>query len=209
MLIHYRPFKPAELSIGSHVSSTVYLANHCRKYRRPIIANANRARVNRDIRAKEVRVVEPDGNHQVVDLDRALEIAHNHHLDLVEVAPGARPPVCKVIDYGKYRYEQQKKAKEQKKKSQTVKLKELRFRPNTDTHDFNFKTRHAREFLEDNNKVKAWVQFRGRDIVHKDRGHDLLKRFIQELEDIAKVDQPPKMEGRRMTVILSPEKKKK
>ncbi len=111
------------------------------------------------------------------------------------------------MDYGKYRYEQQKKAKEQKKKSQTVKLKELRFRPNTDTHDFNFKTRHAREFLEDNNKVKAWVQFRGRDIVHKDRGRDLLERFMDELEDISKVDQPPQMEGRRMTVILSPDKK--
>lgn len=126
----------------------------------------------------------------------------------MEVAPSADPPVCKIIDYGKYRYEQQKKAKEQKKKSQTVKLKELRFRPNTDTHDFNFKTRHAREFLEDNNKVKAWVQFRGRDIVHKDRGRDLLERFIEELEDVGKVDQPPKMEGRRMTVILSPEKSK-
>lgn len=152
-------------------------------------------------------MVQPDGDHQVVGIDRALEIAREHNLDLVEVAPSADPPVCKIMDYGKYRYEQQKKAKEQKKKSQTVKLKELRFRPNTDTHDFNFKTRHAREFLEDNNKVKAWVQFRGRDIVHKDRGRDLLERFMDELEDISKVDQPPQMEGRRMTVILSPDKK--
>jgi translation initiation factor IF-3 len=176
------------------------------RQRRSTIANDSRARANQDIRADKVRVVQPDGDHQVVDIDRALEIAREHNLDLVEVAPSADPPVCKIIDYGKYRYEQQKKAKEQKKKSQTVKLKELRFRPNTDTHDFNFKTRHAREFLEDNNKVKAWVQFRGRDIVHKDRGRDLLERFIEELEDISKVDQPPQMEGRRMTLILSPDK---
>lgn len=141
-----------------------------------------------------------------MDRESALDLAFEHGLDLVEVAPNADPPVCKIIDHGKYRYEQQKKRKEQKKKSQTVELKELRFRPNTDTHDFNFKTRHAREFLEDNNKVKAWVQFRGRDIVHKDRGRDLLERFIDELEDIAKVDQSPQMEGRRMTVILSPDK---
>lgn len=153
-----------------------------------------------------MRVVKPEGGHEILGREEALDLAFDHGLDLVEVAPDADPPVCKIIDYGKYRYEQQKKRKEQKKKSQTVELKELRFRPNTDTHDFNFKTRHAREFLENNNKVKAWVQFRGRDIVHKDRGLDLLERFIEELEDIAKVDQKPQMEGRRMTVILSPDK---
>ena len=119
----------------------------------------------------------------------------------------AKPPVCKIIDYGKFRYEQQKKEKEARKKSSTVQLKEVRFRPHTDTHDFDFKTRHAREFLSEGNKVKAWVQFRGRDIIYKEQGIDLLQRFINELKDVAKVDQPPRLEGRRMTTILAPSKK--
>lgn len=154
-----------------------------------------------------MRVVQPDGEHGVVDIDEALKRARDFQLDLVEIAPTAKPPVCKIIDYGKYRYEQQKKEKEQRKKSQNVQLKEIRFRPHTDTHDFEFKTRHARGFLEDGNKVKAWVQFRGRDIIYKDQGMDLLRRFIEELQDLAKIDQPPRMEGRRMTTILAPDKK--
>lgn len=154
-----------------------------------------------------MRVVQPDGEHEVVEIDEALKRAQDFQLDLVEIAPTAKPPVCKIIDYGKFRYEQQKKEKEARKKSQTVQLKEVRFRPHTDTHDFDFKTRHARGFLEDGNKVKAWVQFRGRDIIYKDQGMDLLRRFIEELQDIAKIDQPPKMEGRRMTTILAPDKK--
>jgi len=127
----------------------------------------------------------------------------------VEISPKAVPPIAKIIDYGKYRYEQQKKEKEAKKKQHTVTLKEIRFRPHTDTHDFDFKTKHAREFLEQGNKVKAWVQFRGRDIIYKEAGSDILNRFIKELEEISKVDQSPKMEGRRMTIMLSPAKKKK
>jgi len=143
----------------------------------------------------------------VVDIDEALRRAREFGLDLVEIAPMAKPPVVKIIDYGKYRYEQQKKEKEARKKSQTVQLKEVRFRPHTDKHDFDFKTRHAREFLAEGNKVKAWMQFRGRDIIYKDQGMDLLRRFIEELQDVAKIDQPPKMEGRRMTTILAPDKK--
>ncbi len=154
-----------------------------------------------------MRVVEPDGDHGVYDLETALDKAREHELDLVEIAPGAKPPVCKVIDYGKYRYEQQKKLKEQRKKAHQMQMKELRFRPRTDDHDFEFKTRHARGFLEDGNKVRAYVQFRGRDIIYKDQGMDLLRRFIVELQDLAKIDQPPKMEGRRMTTVLSPHKK--
>ena len=127
---------------------------------------------------------------------------------MVEVSPNAKPPVCKIIDYGKYRYEQQKREKEAKKKQHTVTLKEIRFRPGTDDHDFAFKVKHAREFLEKGNKVKAWVQFRGRDIVYKNRGFDLLGRFIEELSDISKVDVKPKMEGRRMFLMLSPQKNK-
>ena len=140
-------------------------------------------------------------------MDEALRRAREFQLDLVEIAPTAKPPVCKIIDYGKFRYEQQKKEKEARKKSQNVQLKEVRFRPHTDTHDFEFKTRHARGFLEDGNMVKAWVQFRGRDIIYKDQGMDLLRRFIEELQDIAKIDQPPRMEGRRMTTILAPQRK--
>ncbi len=174
---------------------------------RPIATRADRVRVNEDIRADEVRVVEPDGEHGVYPLDDALDRAREYDLDLVEIAPGAEPPVCKVIDYSKYRYEQQKKAKEQRKKAHQMQMKELRFRPRTDDHDFEFKTRHARGFLEDGNKVRAYVQFRGRDIIYKDQGMDLLRRFIEELQDLAKIDQPPKMEGRRMTTVISPHKK--
>ncbi len=151
-----------------------------------------------------MRVVEPEGEHEVLALDDALERAREFELDLVEIAPDARPPVCKIIDYGKYRYEQQKKEKMQRKRSKAMQMKEIRFRPRTDTHDFNFKTNHARGFLEDGNKVKAYVQFRGRDIIYKDQGMDILRRFIGELQDLAKIDQPPKMEGRRMVTVLAP-----
>lgn len=154
-----------------------------------------------------MRVVEPDGEHDVYPLEDALDKARQYDLDLVEIAPGAQPPVCKVIDYGKYRYKKQKKEKERRKKAHSMQMKELRFRPRTDDHDFNFKTNHARGFLEDGNKVKAYVQFRGRDIIYKDQGMDLLRRFIEELQELAKIDQPPKMEGRRMITILAPHKK--
>ncbi len=135
-------------------------------------------------------------------------MADDQDLDLVEISPGADPPVCKIMDYGKYRYIQQKKEKESRKKSHVVELKEIRFRPHTDTHDFDFKTRHARKFLLHGDKVRAYVQFRGRDIIYKDHGMDLLGRFLEELADVAKIDQEPRMEGRRMTTILTPLKKK-
>ena len=135
-------------------------------------------------------------------------MAEKAQLDLVEISPGAEPPVCKIMDYGKYRYEQQKKEKEARKNTHQVELKEIRFRPHTDTHDFDFKTKHAERFLKEGNKVRAYVQFRGRDIIYKDHGMELLARFIEQLSDLAKIDQEPKMEGRRMTTILSPLKKK-
>lgn len=135
-------------------------------------------------------------------------MADDQNLDLVEISPGADPPVCKIMDYGKFRYIQQKKEKESRKKSHVVELKEIRFRPHTDTHDFDFKTRHARKFLMHGDKVRAYVQFRGRDIIYKDHGMDLLGRFLEELSDVAKIDQAPRMEGRRMTTILTPLKKK-
>ena len=153
-------------------------------------------------------MVDPKGNHGIYPTEVALQMADEQDLDLVEISPHAEPPVVKIMDYGKYKYEQQKKEKEARKKQHTVELKEIRFRPHTDTHDFNFKTKHAKGFLEAGHKVKAYVQFRGRDIIYKDHGMEILARFITELEDLAKIDQAPKMEGRRMTTILSPHKKK-
>ena len=155
-----------------------------------------------------MRVVDPQGQHGVYTREEALEMAVQQDLDLVEIAPDADPPVCKIMDYGKYLYEQKKKDKEARKRQHHTQLKEVRFRPRTDTHDFDFKTKHAREFLEEGNKVRAYVQFRGRDIIYKEQGMKVLVRFIQELEDVSKVDQPPRMEGRRMTTILTPVKTK-
>jgi len=135
-----------------------------------------------------------------------LEIAEQHELDLVEVAPNASPPVCKIIDFGKFMYEKKKKEKEAKKKQHTVQVKELRFRPQTDDHDLEFKTRHAREFLEDGDKVKATVQFRGRDMLYTEQGEELLKNLAEELKDVGSVESAPAMEGRRMIMIISPSK---
>lgn len=122
------------------------------------------------------------------------------------MAPNATPPVCKVIDFGKFMYEKKKKEKEAKKKQHTIQVKELRFRPQTDDHDLEFKTRHAREFLEDGDKVKATVQFRGRDMLYTDQGKELLNNLAEELSDVSKIESNPAMEGRRMIMILSPEK---
>lgn len=152
-------------------------------------------------------MIKPDEEHEIVELERAIEIAESFGLDLVEVAPKARPPVCKIIDFGKFMYEKKKKEKEAKKKQHTVQVKELRFRPNTDDHDLEFKTRHAREFLESGDKVKATVQFRGRDMLYTEKGEELLKSLAEELDDISEVESLPNMEGRRMIMMLSPAKK--
>lgn len=149
-------------------------------------------------------MVPPDEDHKVVSLDEALDIAASYNLDLVEVAPKANPPVCKVLDFGKYMYKQKKKAKEAKKKQHTVQIKELRFSPNTEEHDLKFKTRHARGFLEDGNKVKATVQFRGRGMLYTERGEDLLYDLAEELDDIGEIESKPNMEGRRMIMMLEP-----
>jgi translation initiation factor IF-3 len=141
-----------------------------------------------------------------VPLERALEVAEQFKLDLGEVAPNAKPPVCKIIDFGKFMYEKKKKEKEAKKKQHTIQVKELRFRPQTDDHDLEFKTRHAREFLEGGDKVKATVQFRGRDMLYTEQGKELLQNLAEELEDVSKIESNPAMEGRRMIMILAPEK---
>ena len=165
--------------------------------------------MNQRIRASEVRVIGEEGNLGVFDVDTAIKMAEEEGLDLVEISPKANPPVCRIIDYSKFKYEQKKKQKEIKQKAQKTVVKEIRFGPNTDDHDFNFKLKHAENFLKDGAKVKAYVHFVGRTIVFKERGELLLLRFAQSLEDLAKVDQMPKLEGKRMTVMLSPKNSKK
>ena len=162
--------------------------------------------MNNEIRASEVRLIRPDEEHEIVSVEKALQIAESFNMDLVEVAPNAKPPVCKVIDFGKFMYEKKKKEKEAKKKQHTIQVKELRFRPTTDDHDLEFKTRHAREFLEDGDKVKATVQFRGRDMLYTEQGEELLNNLAEELDDVSKIESKPTMEGRRMIMILSPSK---
>jgi len=166
-------------------------------------------RINDKIRAPKVRVVGENVNVGVYSIDEAIQMAKDMSLDLVEISPKADPPVCKIIDYSKFKYEQKKKQKEIKARAQKTVVKEIRFGPNTDDHDFNFKTKHALNFLKDGAKVKAYVHFVGRTIVFKDRGEILLLRFIQELEDYGKIEQMPRLEGKRMTVILSPKGKQK
>jgi translation initiation factor IF-3 len=155
-------------------------------------------------------VIDLDGKQLGVFLiEDALRLASGKDSDLVEIAPHAKPPVCKVIDYGKFRYEQQKRDKLQKKNQTVSILKEIRFHPNTDVHDFEFKTKHAMNFLEDGNKVKATVQFKGREMAYKELGEDLLNRFIEKLEEYSRVEVPIKMEGRNMSVLVVPIVKKK
>ena len=154
-----------------------------------------------------MRVVGDNVDPSVMSIHAAMAIATEMDLDLVEISPKADPPVCKVIDYKKFLYAQKKKQKEIKAKQAKVVVKEIRFGPNTDDHDFQFKLKHARKFLEDGAKVKAYVFFRGRTIVFKERGEILLLRFATELEDIGTVEQMPKLEGKRMTIMFNPKKK--
>ncbi|MDC1067642.1 translation initiation factor IF-3 [Candidatus Kapabacteria bacterium] len=166
-------------------------------------------KTNHEIRGKEFRVIGPDSEMLgVMSKGQAIAKATEFGMDLIEIAPQAEPPVCKIMDYGKYIYEQQKKEKIQKKNQHKQQLKEIRFKPRTDTHDFNFKTNHAKDFLEEGNKVKGTVMFRGREITHKEIGMELLDKFIIALAEVSKVDNPMRMEGRNLTVILSPTKKK-
>ena len=166
-------------------------------------------KINRYIRANEVRVVGENIEPKVYPLEEALRIADDMELDLVEISPNANPPVCKIVDFQKFLYELKKKQKEQKAKTVKVVVKEIRFGPNTDDHDYNFKLNHAKKFLEEGSKVKAYVFFKGRTILFKDKGEILLLRFAQDLEELAKVEQLPKLEGKRMIMMLAPKPKKK
>ncbi len=172
---------------------------------RNLRSKGRRTRINAEINAKEVRVVDDEGKMLgVMRINKALFLAEEKKLDLIEIAPAAKPPVCKIMDYGKYQYELQKKEKHQRKKQQQQQMKEIRFKWRTATHDFNFKVKHARNFIADGNKVKATVMFRGREITHQEVGRELLDRFVEAMEDIAKVDQKISSEGRYMSVIMAP-----
>ncbi|HOG37077.1 MAG TPA: translation initiation factor IF-3 [Paludibacteraceae bacterium] len=167
--------------------------------------NEDAHRVNEKIRGvREVRLVGDNVTQGVYDIHRALEIAEEQGLDLVEISPTAVPPVCRVIDYQKFLYQQKKREKELKAKTTKVVLKEIRFGPQTDDHDYNFKLKHAQSFLKEGCKVKAYVFFKGRSILFKEQGEVLLLRFANDLEEYAKVDSLPKLEGKRMTIMLSP-----
>ena len=163
-------------------------------------------RINERIRVPEVRVVGDDVETGIYPTKQALQMAEDMGLDLVEISPTAKPPVCRITDYQKFLYQQKKKLKEQRARNVKVVVKEIRFGPQTDDHDYNFKLKHAKGFLEDGSKVKAYVFFRGRSIIFKDQGEMLLLRFASDLADYAKVEQLPKLEGKRMTLMLSPKK---
>ena len=163
-------------------------------------------RINEQIRAKEVRIVGDNIEPTVVSIHEALRLAEENEADLVEISPNAVPPVCKIIEYSKFLYQLKKKQKELKAKQVKVEVKEIRFGPQTDDHDYNFKLKHAIEFLKDGDKVKAYVFFKGRSILFKEQGEVLLLRFANDLEEYGKVDQMPVLEGKRMTIFLSPKK---
>lgn len=163
-------------------------------------------RVGRQIRVPEVRIVGDGIESQVLPTREALQMAEDQGLDLVEISPNAQPPVCRIIDYSKFIYQQKKHQKELKAKQVKIEVKEIRFGPQTDEHDYDFKLKHAKEFLSEGNKVKAYVFFRGRSILFKEQGEVLLLRFANDLEEYGKVEQMPKLEGKRMFLFLAPKK---
>ena len=165
----------------------------------------NQYRINEQIRVREVRIVGDSGS-MVVPTRQALDMARDEGVDLVEISPNANPPVCRLIDYSKFLYQQKKRAKEMKAKQVKVEVKEIRFGPQTDEHDYQFKLKHAKEFLEEGNKVRAYVFFRGRSILFKEQGEVLLLRFANDLEEFGKVESMPSLEGKKMFIYLAPKK---
>ena len=194
----FKPFAPRPMSAQ---------ANNQNRGRRPVKENPNR--INNEITAPTVRIVgdnvEPN---LVLPISKAIALADEMELDLVEISPNAEPPVCRIVDYQKFLYQQKKKQKEIKSKQTKVVVKEIRFGPQTDDHDFNFKLRHAENFIKEGAKVKASVFFRGRSIVFKEQGEILLLRFATDLEEIAKVEMMPKLDGKKMNMMLAPKGKK-
>lgn len=161
-------------------------------------------RINEEIRAKEIRVVSPEGEQLgIMSVRDALKVAQEKELDLVEVAPNAKPPVCRIMDYGKYRYEQSKREREARKKQKVIEIKEIRMTPKIETHDFQVKIKAAQKFLKDGDKVKAIIRFRGREIVHAELGKSLLMQLYESVKDHAQLEREPKIEGKNMIMILA------
>ncbi|MBO8458428.1 MAG: translation initiation factor IF-3 [Spirochaetes bacterium] len=173
------------------------------------MAETKGLRINEQIRVREVRLIDEEGNQKgIIPTKEALVMAHEANLDLVEIAPQSNPPVCKILDYGKYRFEMEKKLRDSKKKQKLLKLKEIRMQPKIDDHDLDFKSKHIREFLADGNKVKVTIRFRGRELAHTELGLEVLQEILQKLENEYVLDKPPLMEGRSMSMTLSPKVKK-
>ncbi len=173
---------------------------------RRFVKKENPHKINNYITAPVVRVVGNNVENDIYQIKDALDIADELNLDLVEIAPEANPPVCRIMDYKKFLYEQKKKQKEIKANAAKIVVKEIRLGPNTDDHDFNFKLNHARKFLQDGAKVKVFVFFKGRSIIYKEKGEVMLLKFAQEVEDVGKVEQLPKLEGKRMIMFIAPKK---
>ncbi|MBM7070247.1 translation initiation factor IF-3 [Actibacterium sp. 188UL27-1] len=162
-------------------------------------------RINDRIRTNELRLIGPEGqNVGVVTPERAMELAEQVGLDLVEISPNATPPVCKIMDFGKFKYETQKKEAEARKKQKIIEVKEVKFRPNTDTHDYDVKMRNVTRFLENGDKVKVTLRFRGREMAHQNLGRELLERVADDIQELGKVENMPKMEGRQMVMMIGP-----
>ena len=163
------------------------------------------AGINWDIRASEVRVIDADGKQVgILPLKEAMKIAEEKGLDLVEVAPNSQPPVCRVMNYGKYKYQQNKRIQEARKHQTVIHVKEVKVRPRTEEHDFQFKLRHVKRFLDEGNKVKISILFRGREIAHPEFGKEMLNRFVEAVKDLMVIEQSPRLEGRNMVMILAP-----
>ena len=176
-----------------------------RRDQRPGPPSADRLRVNRQIRFSPLRIIGADGEQiGVLSRDDAMRMAMEAGLDLVEISPTAVPPVCKLMDYGRYKYEIKKKAQKAKSRQHIIQVKEVRLRPKTDSHDIDTKTRQARKFLEEGNKVAFAVIFRGREVTHPEIPLQMLQQIVQNLSDVCKVERPPSIEGRRMTMVVSP-----
>ena len=165
-------------------------------------------RVNEQIRAREVRLIREDGDQGIMSVSQALEMARDAGLDLVEVSPNAVPPVVKILDFGKFRFENEKKLRDSKKKQKLLKLKEIRMQPKIDDHDLDFKSKHIKEFLTEGNKVKVTIRFRGRELAHTELGFDVMKDVLSRIEGEYVMEKPPAMEGRFMSMVLSPKNKK-
>lgn len=205
---------PSEVAARGYLGSLVYCGRTAGDSREDAPSevgeiNEKNVRVNEQIRISPVRLIQDDGEQiGIVSIEEARERADDRGMDLVEVAPDSRPPVVKMMDYGKFKYEAQRVAREARKKHHTVKVKEVKFRPGVEDHDYEFKTRHARRFLEEGNKVKLTMMFRGRQVTHPEVGLEVLQRVVDDLQDVGTVESQPSFEGRIMSMILAPLKTK-